>query len=276
MDIRVNQIGYLFGAPKRATLIGDSSAPVKWELLDDANQVVESGISKPVDNDYQIIDFSDFDEEGKFHLKVLPTVEEPQSGVSKPLISPTFEIGSNLYDGVLFDALDWFENNRPTGDLDLAQTLAATHLLDIVHRETRQGNDIGHGSVAALAKEEAKYLGAAPGIVTPELPTYDEAIAEITSQADRLVANPDAFGQFNITSDYGFTPSVLADLAEQAELIITADELTEELKYRNAALESIDYFFGRNPDGLIYDPNEFPVNVNAVIAKLLAYVSNEG
>ena len=276
MAIRVNQIGYLLGAPKRATLIGGGSAPVKWELLDDRNQVVESGISKPFDNEYQIIDFSDFNDEGKFHIKVLPRVEEPQSGVSKPLVSPTFEIGSNLYDEVLFDALDWFENNRTKETRTLEQALAATHLLDIVHRENRQGNDTGHGSVAALAKAEAQHLGADDSAALNELPTEDETIAEVITNADNLIATQNQFGQFGLGLTAPFSPEQIDQFAAQTALIITADELTEELKYRNAALESIDYFFGRNPGGIVFDPNDFPVNINAAIANLIAYISNEG
>jgi len=39
-DVRVNQVGYLPFAKKYATVVSSSTSPLKWQLLNSANQVV--------------------------------------------------------------------------------------------------------------------------------------------------------------------------------------------------------------------------------------------
>ena len=118
--IAVNQVGYLLGGPKAATVITNSGVPVGWELLrcadgvgDDGDAdfagadgldgaVVLAGAAEPrgvdptVGAEVQVIDFSGFNEEGTFRLRVNGVESDP------------FAIESNLYDGMLFDALNMF------------------------------------------------------------------------------------------------------------------------------------------------------------------------
>ena len=128
--IALNQVGYFTDGPKRATLIGAGELPVAWELVDSAGAVVARGSAKPagldptVGQSVQLIDFSSFDVEGRFGLRAA-------GAESDPVI-----IGANLYDGMLYDALNLFhlmrsgceigpevggpEYARPAGHIDVA------------------------------------------------------------------------------------------------------------------------------------------------------------
>lgn len=45
--VRVNQLGYLLGRPKQATLVSDSGEPVHFIVRDRNNVAVHTGLSQP-------------------------------------------------------------------------------------------------------------------------------------------------------------------------------------------------------------------------------------
>ncbi|WP_432891392.1 glycoside hydrolase family 9 protein [Kribbella sp. CA-245084] len=105
--VRVNQVGYLAGGPKRATYVTTATTPLGWRLLAAGNQVVHSGHTKPYGmdalsgDDVQLIDFGAYRGTGSgFRLAVGNDVSEP------------FDIGSQVYAGLRRDALAYFYNNR--------------------------------------------------------------------------------------------------------------------------------------------------------------------
>ncbi|MCM1227989.1 MAG: glycoside hydrolase family 9 protein [Clostridium sp.] len=107
-DILTNQLGYFTKMNKKATLLSDSSSPVKFELKDSGGKSVFSGESEPGgldadsgDNVHEL-DFSDFDKEGTYYL-------EAENGAK----SREFAIGNGeLYSYMLYDSLNYFYQNR--------------------------------------------------------------------------------------------------------------------------------------------------------------------
>ncbi|MDP4181557.1 MAG: glycoside hydrolase family 9 protein [Bacillota bacterium] len=107
-DIRVNQLGYFPNAVKRATLkYNYGSATQKWELKNNQGTVVASGTCINYGKDHasgenvQIIDFSSYTEPGKDYQLF------SGSAVSYP-----FDIGTNMYTQMKYDALKYFYHER--------------------------------------------------------------------------------------------------------------------------------------------------------------------
>jgi len=216
----VNQVGYLLGGPKRATISTTTREPASWQLVTDDDVVTLAGVAVPFGapaGQTQIIDFSDFDVEGNYRLRVK---------TDHFADSAQFEIGSNLYDGLLFDVLDNFSQNRVEFVEDYA--LATAQLLGIVEREQRLGNDTGSGSVADLAIAEAKQLlsqmlaGQAGGVNASDL-----ALAAVAAQMARLTvgAEPEYANQLVSAAEIGYAAAKAEVNSDDAELYWAAVEL---------------------------------------------------
>lgn len=111
--IRVNQLGYLLGGPKIATLVTDAKEPVDWELRS-GEKIVASGQSTPFGPDkssgenLQTIDFSAVKEEGVGFVLAVAEVQ-----------SPPFSISAHLYRPLEVDALRYFYHNRSGVPIEL-------------------------------------------------------------------------------------------------------------------------------------------------------------
>lgn len=107
-DIRVNQLGYYPNGAKKATLkVNQGASTSTWQLKDKSGKVVHSGTTLPYGPDHasgetvQIIDFSDFKTEGRDYQLVCG------SAVSFP-----FDIGTDMYSKMKYDALKYFYHAR--------------------------------------------------------------------------------------------------------------------------------------------------------------------
>jgi len=108
-DIRVNQLGYLPNATKKAVLkvYGTPGEPQKWDLMDKDGNVVASGNTTVFGPDYaageyvQIIDFSSYTIPGKDYYLVAGNAE-----------SFPFDIGTDIYTNMKYDALKYFYHAR--------------------------------------------------------------------------------------------------------------------------------------------------------------------
>lgn len=107
-DILTNQVCYFPKRAKRATLLSDSSKPVDFEVIDESGKTVYEGKSTPFghdkdsDDEVHIIDFTDLDKEGTYHIEAKDGSE-----------SRDFEIcGSETYSSLLYDSLNYFYQNR--------------------------------------------------------------------------------------------------------------------------------------------------------------------
>ena len=103
-DILTNQLGYFPQMNKKATLLSDSTSPVKFELKDSGGQTVYEGESEPkgldadsIDNVHEL-DFSDYDQQGTYYI-------EAEDGAK----SREFQIGNGeMYSYMLYDSLNYF------------------------------------------------------------------------------------------------------------------------------------------------------------------------
>ncbi|SFW54453.1 glycoside hydrolase family 9 protein [Ruminococcus flavefaciens] len=107
-DILTNQVCYFPKRAKKATLLSDSSKPVDFEVIDESGKTVYEGKSTPFghdkdsDDEVHIIDFTDLDKEGTYHIETKDGSE-----------SRDFEIcGSETYSSLLYDSLNYFYQNR--------------------------------------------------------------------------------------------------------------------------------------------------------------------
>lgn len=106
-DIRVNQVGYLPLANKRATLVSNNNSPISWNLLDEKGTIVYKGMSKYFGFDeashdtIHIIDFSSFTTSGTEYTL------EANGKTSFP-----FNVNEDIYSNMRYDALAYFYHNR--------------------------------------------------------------------------------------------------------------------------------------------------------------------
>jgi endoglucanase len=105
--VRVNQVGYLPGFAKIATVATKATAPLDWQVIDKSGKVRASGKTRPFGDDkssgesVQQIDFSSFNAPGKgYRLKVGKDESLP------------FEIGHDVYKRLKHDALAFFYLQR--------------------------------------------------------------------------------------------------------------------------------------------------------------------
>jgi endoglucanase len=106
-DVRVNQVGYLPGLPKYATVRSGAKVPVSWRLFNSASENVAEGMTHVFGDDADSgehvhwIDFSSFIGEGTgFVLEVGGNKSHP------------FDIGPSIYSQLRLDALLYFYLNR--------------------------------------------------------------------------------------------------------------------------------------------------------------------
>jgi endoglucanase len=113
--VRVNQVGYLPGFAKIATVVTKATGPVEWQLLDKGGKVRASGKTRPFGEDkssgetVQQIDFSSVTAAGKgLKLKVGPGQGQGQ-GKDESL---PFDISNDVYRRLKHDALAFFYLQR--------------------------------------------------------------------------------------------------------------------------------------------------------------------
>ncbi|MFE9655362.1 glycoside hydrolase family 9 protein [Micromonospora sp. NPDC006431] len=111
--VRVNQVGYLPGSPKNATVVTDATDPLPWQLRSAAGAVVAGGETTPrgVDAASQqrvhTVDFSSFHTPGTGYTLVA------DGEASHP-----FDISGTLYDRLRVDSLQFFYAQRSGTPID--------------------------------------------------------------------------------------------------------------------------------------------------------------
>ena len=110
--ILTNQLGYFPSGSKKATLISESSKAIDFKLYNEDGDEVFEGKTSPMGEDsdsgdeVHIIDFSEFDESGDGYYLVAGDAQ-----------SREFSIKENLYSNLLYDALNYFYQNRSGEDI---------------------------------------------------------------------------------------------------------------------------------------------------------------
>lgn len=106
-DVKVNNVGYVPGLPKRASVVHGATAPVGWQLRDAAGQVVATGdttvfgADAPSGDHVHTVDFSAFDTPGTGYTLVV------DGAVSYP-----FDIDAAPYRRLRYDALAFYYHQR--------------------------------------------------------------------------------------------------------------------------------------------------------------------
>ncbi|MDS0526344.1 glycoside hydrolase family 9 protein [Clostridium sp. SHJSY1] len=140
--VRVNQVGYFPKLEKKATVLSSATSPIDWKLVDaDGNQVYQGktkvfGADEASGDNVHIIDFTDFQKEGKGYKLVVNGADVPSNVSSTESMS--FDIGTDLYTKMKSDAIKYFYQNRSGIDIksqyverpDLAR--AAGHPSDVL------------------------------------------------------------------------------------------------------------------------------------------------
>ena len=166
--ILTNQVCYFPDRAKKATLLSDSSKPVDFEVIDESGKTVYEGKSTPFGHDkdsddkVHVIDFTDLDKKGTYHIEAADGAE-----------SRDFVIGgSDIYSSLLYDSLNYFYQNRSgieiesdfisSGDAsELAR--AAGHPKDMAEIEQTWGYSGSSGSIDVTggwydAGDHGKYV----------------------------------------------------------------------------------------------------------------------
>lgn len=106
-SVRVNQMGYLPGYAKLATLVSEATAPLAWQLLDASGKAVANGNTSVVGKDVSagesvhVIDFSTFTTPGKGYVLAVGELK-----------SDAFDVDARLYATLKNDAFKYFYHNR--------------------------------------------------------------------------------------------------------------------------------------------------------------------
>lgn len=105
--LRVNQVGYVPGLPKQASLATESATPRTWTLRDGAGASVATGQTIPKghdaasDENVHVVDFSSYDRQGSgYTLTVGDAVSHP------------FDISETALTGLRYDSLAFFYHQR--------------------------------------------------------------------------------------------------------------------------------------------------------------------
>ncbi|MBR6967458.1 MAG: glycoside hydrolase family 9 protein [Ruminococcus sp.] len=167
-DILTNQVGYFTERAKRATLLSDSAKAVDFEVKDSLGKTVYSGKSTPFGHDadsgddVHILDFTDLDKEGVYHIETEDGAESREFTVGEP----------EQYSGLVYDSLNYFYQNRSgieisseyisSGDRS-ALARAAGHPSDTAEIEQTWGYSGSSGSVDVTggwydAGDHGKYV----------------------------------------------------------------------------------------------------------------------
>lgn len=105
--VRLNQLGYLPQAPKRATIASNAPAPLPWQLRNARGQVVAEGrtrvfgVNQASGEAVHIADFSSFTASGSSYVL--------SAGLET---SHPFRIGTDIYRKLRVDAQAFFQQNR--------------------------------------------------------------------------------------------------------------------------------------------------------------------
>lgn len=223
--IRVNQLGYFPNMEKQATLVSSSTTPVAWNLVDSTGKVVKTGNTtvKGLDHasgDYvHIIDFSDYTTPGTGYKLTVAR------GDTTPPESMPFDIATNMYTKMKYDAIKYFYHNRSGIEIkmpycdraDLARP--AGHPSDIM---TPDPNDTYKGNVSLDltggwydAGDHGKYL-VNGGISTwTMMNQYERALYD-----GDVTAAPIADGTMNIPESGNGLPDILDESRWSLEMLL--------------------------------------------------------
>lgn len=238
--IVTNQVGYFTKTAKKATWITEEKDKTEFSVLDSNGKEVYTGKSEPMGTDkdsgdsVQILDFSDFNEDGTYTLKAGDSV------------SREFTIGgTDKYSGMLYDSLNYFYQNRSaidieskyitSGDAD-ALARSAGHASDIA-RITTDWNDLNsNGGTQDVtggwydAGDHGKYVVNGGISVWLMQNQYERAVKNDTEAAY-------ADGTMNIPENANNYPDLLDEARWEIEWLLKM--IVQDGEYENMAYHKV-------------------------------------
>lgn len=238
--IVTNQVGYFTKTAKKATWITEEKDKTEFSVLDSNGKEVYTGKSEPMGTDkdsgdsVQILDFSDFNEDGTYTLKAGDSV------------SREFTIGgTDKYSGMLYDSLNYFYQNRSaidieskyitSGDAD-ALARSAGHASDIA-RITTDWNDLNsNGGTQDVtggwydAGDHGKYVVNGGISVWLMQNQYERAVKNGTEAAY-------ADGTMNIPENANNYPDLLDEARWEIEWLLKM--IVQDGEYENMAYHKV-------------------------------------
>lgn len=238
--IVTNQVGYFTKTAKKATWITEEKDKTEFSVLDSNGKEVYTGKSEPMGTDkdsgdsVQILDFSDFNEDGRYTLKAGDSV------------SREFTIGgTDKYSGMLYDSLNYFYQNRSaidieskyinSGDSD-ALARSAGHASDIA-RITTDWNDLNsNGGTQDVtggwydAGDHGKYVVNGGISVWLMQNQYERAVKNDTEAAY-------ADGTMNIPENANNYPDLLDEARWEIEWLLKM--IVQDGEYENMAYHKV-------------------------------------
>jgi endoglucanase len=223
-QVLVNQVGFLPGGAKRATVVSDAAQPLTWELRDERHRVVASGKTTVFGADadsadrVHIADFTAYSREGRdFTVRVGP-------GVSHP-----FDIARSVFHRLKYDALAYFYQTRsgipiampyaggtewvrPAGHVGESPNRGDTHVPCALEAECTYALDVSGGWYDA--GDQGKYVVNGGIAVWTLLNAYERALYRVASMRDF------ADGTMNIPERNNGVPDLLDEVRWELEFLM--------------------------------------------------------
>ena len=158
-DVRINQVGYLSLAEKRATYAtSEEKSAVSFVVKKNGTTVYEGkgtpiGFDKEAGEYCQILDFSEVNDAGTYTIEVDDkdnVYTNPYTGeVYKKYISHEFRIGHDIYNGILTDAMNYYYQNRSDEDI------TETNITSFNQKDPKGKHGLAH---SAFHKKDKAYI----------------------------------------------------------------------------------------------------------------------
>jgi endoglucanase len=230
VEIRLNQVGYVPGAVKRATIVTDAAQPVRWELRDGNGGIVGAGTAAAVGLDadsgdrVQIADFSSFSREGTGYTL------HAGAATSHP-----FDISPAVYHRLKYDALAYFFQTRsgiaiempyaggpqwvrPAGHIGVPPNKGDTRVRCAPDTDCSYALDVSGGWYDA--GDQGKYVVNGGIAVWTLMNEYERTLYRASDVASRTAAGDFADGTMNIPERHNGAPDLLDEVRWELEFLM--------------------------------------------------------
>lgn len=237
-DVRVNQVGYIDNMEKKATYATDTKIdPVKFEVRNSAGKAVFEGTSTDGGLDegsgeyVQILDFTEFgmygDADGDgYYIWVDDTsnvsTDEFTGEKYNMYESHPFSIGTDIYDGVLTDALNYYYQNRS------GVTIEEKYITSYNENDNKFPGENGEMGKAKLAHEGGHAPSDMAYVQSAWVKSYGQTFdGDKSYQIDGVGGWYDAGDHGKYVVNGGISVWTLQNMYERAKVNGTADKFDD-------------------------------------------------
>lgn len=221
--VRVNQVGYLPNAQKRATVVSSATSPLSWALKNSVGTVMLTGtttvrgLDAASGDNVHTIDFSAFTTPGSNYVLSVNANGSDNA-------SHTFAINNNVYSKMKYDALAYFYHNRSgieikmpyCGRTDLARAAGHPNDMAVTEPGTNQPDyslDVTGGWYDA--GDHGKYVVNGGIALWTMLNQYERASLQGTNTVSHF-----ADATMNIPENKNGVPDILDEARWEMQMIL--------------------------------------------------------